>query len=131
MLRGQDDAGPHLALWRARHDVYEIDHEFRVRMGDNGQIGILAIGHLLTDLDIQLIVGCLFRHEVILGKDTPGLRRQKKAASIPVRRPFYLPIERPSPRSAGGSIARPARWPTIWRSAAHKKWRRWCQPSRY
>ena len=57
MLRRHDDAGLHFALRRAGHDIHKVDHKFRMRMRDDGEIGVLSFGNLFGNLDIQLIGG--------------------------------------------------------------------------
>ena len=57
VLGGEDEPGFHLAFWRTGHDVYKVDDKFGVRVGDDHQVSILAFGHLLADLNIQLGIG--------------------------------------------------------------------------
>jgi len=65
MLWREDDPRLHLALGRAGHDIHKIDHKFRMRMRDDGEIGVLSFGDLFGDLDIQLIGGSrILLHDV-------------------------------------------------------------------
>ena len=47
VLRGQDDPGFDATFRGAGHDVHEIQDEFGMAMGDDGQVRILAFRYFL------------------------------------------------------------------------------------
>ena len=66
MLGGEDDATPDLGLGDAWKDTGEVDDEIATGMGDNGEVGVLALGYLLGQLELQtLLLIVLFFHIII------------------------------------------------------------------
>ena len=59
MLGRQDDPRLDLTLRCAGHDIDKIEYKLGMAMGDNGQVRILPLGHLLGYFNIELILfGC-------------------------------------------------------------------------
>ena len=56
----QDHSGADLSLRRARHHLSKVDDELIGRVGDNGEVAVLALCHFVADFDIQLVFRIVF-----------------------------------------------------------------------
>jgi len=56
MLRGHDDAGMHPCARQSGQHAREVQHKLRQRMRDDDQVGVDALGFLLAELDVDLVL---------------------------------------------------------------------------
>ena len=59
MLRRHHNAAFHLRLRHIGHYVHEVNHELCEGMCDDGEIGVLAVGHVFGKLYVELLFGGL------------------------------------------------------------------------
>ena len=62
MFGSQHDPTLDPGLGQAGHDPHEVEHEFRGRVRDDDHVGVLALGHLLAEFDVDSFGKFVFHH---------------------------------------------------------------------
>ena len=60
VLGGEDKSSLDLALGSTRHNIYEIDNKFCVRVRDDGKVCVNTFGDLFRNFYVELVGLCIF-----------------------------------------------------------------------